>query len=307
MRLVVARAVRKGVCVGCQASELAVITAFCPMSHTSHSTKVHLRVRPSPFALRPSPSPSPHPHPHLTLSFSFESDPDHHVCEVQLVHAGMLTARKHCNAHAAYSKFRSALEMLETFGFMDPEAEQKTVFDETQDEFDSELVSDYENFLITYREEAGLPRLQPKSASGEIYQQPASEAKSNASASGAIYQEPASEAKSNATKHDGDSVLILQQVQNLRQKLEQKDAEMRVQLQQKDEEVRMQLQQKDKEMRIFLQRKDEEMRMLQMQLKSQGDRHEQDMMLLRRKLLLIREANHTLHKKLSRRSTSSRA
>ena len=28
----------------------------------------------------------------------------------------MLTARKHCNAHTEYAKFRTALEMLETFG-----------------------------------------------------------------------------------------------------------------------------------------------------------------------------------------------
>ena len=52
----------------------------------------------------------------MCRSFTFASDPDQHVCEVQLVHAGMLTARKHCNAHAAYAKFRSALELLETFG-----------------------------------------------------------------------------------------------------------------------------------------------------------------------------------------------
>ena len=32
------------------------------------------------------------------------------------MHAGMLTARKHCNAHNAYAKFRSAMELLETFG-----------------------------------------------------------------------------------------------------------------------------------------------------------------------------------------------
>ena len=54
----------------------------------------------------------------ITRSFTFVSDPDQHVCEVQLVHEGMLTARKHCNAHAAYAKFRSALELLETFGLM---------------------------------------------------------------------------------------------------------------------------------------------------------------------------------------------
>ena len=53
---------------------------------------------------------------HTHVSFTFASDPDQHICEVQLVHAGMLTARKHCNAHTMYSKFRSALELLETFG-----------------------------------------------------------------------------------------------------------------------------------------------------------------------------------------------
>ena len=48
-------------------------------------------------------------------SFSFTSDPDQHICELQLVHKSMFTARKHCNAHTAYTKFRTALELLETF------------------------------------------------------------------------------------------------------------------------------------------------------------------------------------------------
>merc|ERR1719409_2027490 len=68
----------------------------------------------------------------LLINFTFVSDPDQHVCEVQLVHEGMLTARKHCNAHAAYSKFRSALEMLEAFGLMDPAAEEGDVYDQNQ-------------------------------------------------------------------------------------------------------------------------------------------------------------------------------
>ena len=55
-------------------------------------------------------------------SFSFASDPDHHICELQLVHVAMLTARKQCNAHSAYSKFRSALELLETFGLSQDDA-----------------------------------------------------------------------------------------------------------------------------------------------------------------------------------------
>merc|ERR1712032_373520 len=100
----------------------------------------------------------------LLINFTFVSDPDQHVCEVQLVHEGMLTARKHCNAHAAYSKFRSALELLETFGLMQtpPHAEKampdvdtsatELVSEELvkQRKFVQELGSEYDAFLDRY-------------------------------------------------------------------------------------------------------------------------------------------------------------
>merc|ERR1719201_2750885 len=84
----------------------------------------------------------------LLINFTFLSDPDQHVCEVQLVHEGMLTARKHCNAHTAYSKFRSALELLETFGLMqtpphtddDAQAEVGTSANKSLSPHSSELV-----------------------------------------------------------------------------------------------------------------------------------------------------------------------
>ena len=71
----------------------------------------------------------------------------------------MLTARKHCNAHAAYSKFRSALEMLEAFGLMDPAVEEGDVYDQNQHSFVEELNRDYEQGLIAYRHTTGLPPL----------------------------------------------------------------------------------------------------------------------------------------------------
>ena len=96
----------------------------------------------------------------MFCSFSFTSDPEQHICEVQLVHAGMLTARKHCNAHVAYAKFRSALELLETFGLMTPspsgEVEEKVnakeagYTDPEQADFVMELERDYSEFLKRY-------------------------------------------------------------------------------------------------------------------------------------------------------------
>ena len=114
-------------------------------------------------------------HQHLRLclciarSFTFVSDPDQHVCEVQLVHEGMLTARKHCNAHAAYAKFRSALELLETFGLMtlppvtdetevDVSTEAKVASEElTQHhKFVQELECEYITFVKGYQQKLGI-------------------------------------------------------------------------------------------------------------------------------------------------------
>ena len=78
----------------------------------------------------------------MPASFTFVSDPDQHMCEVQLVHAEMCTARKHCNAHAEYTKFRSALELLDTFGVMN-----------NFEEFDK----DCEEFQKKYRAQIDLP------------------------------------------------------------------------------------------------------------------------------------------------------
>ena len=98
------------------------------------------------------------------------SDPDQHVCEVQLVHEGMLTARKHCNAHAAYAKFRSALELLETFGLMtlppltDEEeihvsAEAKAASEKLAQNyrFVQEFKCEYISFLEEYQQKLGIP------------------------------------------------------------------------------------------------------------------------------------------------------
>ena len=105
-------------------------------------------------------------------SFAFVSDPGQHVCEVQLVHEGMLTARKHCNAHASYSKFRSALELLETFGLMqtpnytddagpgfDTSSAQGLASEELAKHrvFIQELDSEYDAFLDRYQQMLGIP------------------------------------------------------------------------------------------------------------------------------------------------------
>ena len=94
-------------------------------------------------------------------SFSFASDPDQHICEIQLVHVGMFTARKQCNAHSAYAKFRSALELLETFGLAPGAAEDMHKDKDTPDaeehrEFVQELENDYTEFLARYRQTVGI-------------------------------------------------------------------------------------------------------------------------------------------------------
>ena len=63
------------------------------------------------------------------------------------MHKKMLTARKHCNAHAAYSKFRSALELLETFGLMSPGPNDE----KATHEFVQELNREYAKFLSRYQ------------------------------------------------------------------------------------------------------------------------------------------------------------
>ena len=46
------------------------------------------------------------------LNFYLKSDPNKHICELQLVHAQMLTARKGLPGHAVYNRVRNAGEML---------------------------------------------------------------------------------------------------------------------------------------------------------------------------------------------------
>merc|ERR1711934_961053 len=53
------------------------------------------------------------------ISFRFRSDPNQHVCELQLCHKDMMTVRKQMGAHHEYAEFRSALELLEVTGHVD--------------------------------------------------------------------------------------------------------------------------------------------------------------------------------------------
>merc|ERR1711937_392915 len=53
------------------------------------------------------------------ICFRFCSDPNQHVCELQLCHKGMMNVRKNMGAHHEYAQFRSALELLEVTGHAD--------------------------------------------------------------------------------------------------------------------------------------------------------------------------------------------
>ena len=80
------------------------------------------------------------------------------------MHAGMLTARKHCNAHTAYAKFRSALELLETFGLGPGAAEGKEALGSVgmdHREFVQMLEDDYEDFLVRYQQTVGTGPVTP--------------------------------------------------------------------------------------------------------------------------------------------------
>ena len=48
-----------------------------------------------------------------------DADPYWHVCEIQLVHTHMALVRRRMGAHHSYSKFRSAMELLEALGGSD--------------------------------------------------------------------------------------------------------------------------------------------------------------------------------------------
>ena len=52
----------------------------------------------------------------VMVNFSFEGDPSKHICELQIVHKNMLTARKGLPGHSVYNRVRNAWELLEHFG-----------------------------------------------------------------------------------------------------------------------------------------------------------------------------------------------
>ena len=81
----------------------------------------------------------------------------------------MLTARKHCNAHTAYAKFRSALELLETFGLApgaSTEMEALGAGDMHHREFVQTLEDEYEDFLTRYHRMVGIGANTSKDTTG---------------------------------------------------------------------------------------------------------------------------------------------
>jgi len=55
----------------------------------------------------------------LLVSFTFCSDPNKHICELQLCHKALMTVRKNMGAQDEYARFRSAVELLEVTGHAD--------------------------------------------------------------------------------------------------------------------------------------------------------------------------------------------
>ena len=80
----------------------------------------------------------------------------------------MFTARKHCNAHTSYSKFRTALELLETFELAtDAGDETEARCDGEKDaenhrEFIHSQEQDYNDFLSRYQRTVGIDLTFPK-------------------------------------------------------------------------------------------------------------------------------------------------
>ena len=64
------------------------------------------------------------------LNVRIKSDPNGHVCEVQIVHEQMLTARKGLPGHDVYNCVRNAGELL---GLLFPEKEQPQSKEELQE------------------------------------------------------------------------------------------------------------------------------------------------------------------------------
>ena len=139
------------------------------------------------------------------------------------MHRGMLTARKQCNAHAAYSKCRSAQELLETFGLLDPEPRDKIVHNQLDSDSNTKPSNDYESFLTSYRQKTGLPPL------GSVASIPRSL--------------PIDEAKANVVNHEGSGVF--KHMHTLRLQLERQNVVMREKFERQIEDLRMQLQRQD--------------------------------------------------------------
>ena len=80
----------------------------------------------------------------------------------------MLTARTHCNAHAAYAKFRSALELLETFGLMGPGEKDA----QATRAFEQELDRDYAAFIRRYQQRLNIAPIPPDDGDTGIAETP---------------------------------------------------------------------------------------------------------------------------------------
>mgnify|MGYP000135285029 FL=1 len=52
----------------------------------------------------------------VMVNFSFRADPTQHICELQIVHKSMLTARKGLPGHEVYNRVRNAWELMEHAG-----------------------------------------------------------------------------------------------------------------------------------------------------------------------------------------------
>merc|ERR1719201_1622886 len=91
----------------------------------------------------------------IMINFSFASDPDQHICELQLVHKSMFTARKHCNAHTEYAKFRTAQELLKTFELGTHSSVRWGDLEDHLDFIDSQK-KEYQDFLYRYQRAMGI-------------------------------------------------------------------------------------------------------------------------------------------------------
>ena len=93
------------------------------------------------------------------------------------MHKSMFTARKHCNAHTEYAKFRSALELLETFELATHSsvdaAEATRASGDLEDHLDfvHSQEKEYQDFLCRYQRAMGI--VLPKSNTNKDDKEPA--------------------------------------------------------------------------------------------------------------------------------------